>query len=210
MANGNVCELCGETFVAKRSDARFCSSACRSKSARARQTGGVATPVARVVVEAKAEAPQPAIDGELEQWVMALEERIADAEGDQAEARVLADIVLGYERRLVALEKKPAGGGADEATVRRWVREAIRREVEGIERKVAEAKSGVEELGRNVGELARRVKMLRRGGDEGIKERVDEIHDVLLQVIHRLNDAEALQGRLVVSVGVLERVVGVE
>ena len=209
MANGNVCELCGEPFEAKRSDARFCSSSCRSKAARARQAGEVVKPAPRLAVEERSGTPQAEVGGELEQRVMVLEERIADLEGDQAEARMLADIVMGYEKRLVALERRPASGGLDEATVKRWVRGSVSLEVEEVRREVAAVKSGVAAMERHVGELTRRVKVLRRGGDEGLTEKVDEIHNVLLQVIHRLNDAEALQGRLVVSVGVLEGMVGV-
>ena len=43
-----ACEVCGSTFDARRTTARFCSAACRQKSSRANRSGAGLAPVTRL------------------------------------------------------------------------------------------------------------------------------------------------------------------
>jgi uncharacterized coiled-coil protein SlyX len=98
-------EACGETFEAKRADARFCSASCRAAASRMRRsTGNVSTPgdeqpTPRVSVAVAGQDPEIATQlDSLEARVESLVRRIVDA---QAKAeRELAGVAreLGFDR----------------------------------------------------------------------------------------------------------------
>ena len=225
MANGNTCEMCGELFEAKRSDARFCSASCRSKAARARKSGGdaVAAPVRKAAVATPmrnaagaAAAPTPDMSAlvelraELIERLVLLDERIGDVEGDQAEARMQAQVVSEYGRRLVAVERRGRGSGPDEATVKKWIRAAMRDEVQVLRDESSDRGEELRALRETMTNMERRPRPDRRSVDRAPGEKVEEIDEALRMVIRRLDTVEVEQGKLMFSVMVLERMAGVE
>jgi hypothetical protein len=159
----NICAFDGKEFEAMRSDARYCSAACRAKASKARRREeGQSVGIAQATSEP--EALEPADDsGELE-------ERVANLEGD-----------------LELIEAQVLSRSSDKQLL-----ELVRRELHAVVAPMAQRLQAVEKIGaqlRTAVETTTRAMSTPQATTD--IERVDDIEEAVITLAHRVNELRA-------------------